>query len=60
MVEQLDISLVECQHCTIEFCVWLGKSGSETLQLIKPMETGHCDKLWFSSGKSALEMEKRT
>jgi hypothetical protein len=27
-----DISLVE--HCMIEFCVQLGKSGSETLQLI--------------------------
>jgi histone-lysine N-methyltransferase SETMAR len=34
MVEQLDISLVERQRCAIEFCVRLGKSGSETLQLV--------------------------
>jgi hypothetical protein len=33
MAEQ-DISLVERQSWAIEFCVWLGKSGSETLQLI--------------------------
>jgi hypothetical protein len=35
MAEQLDsISLAERQRCAIEFCVLLGKSGSETLQLI--------------------------
>jgi hypothetical protein len=34
MAEELDISLVERQRCTIEFCVRLGKSGSETLQHI--------------------------
>jgi hypothetical protein len=34
MAEQLDISLVERQQCAIEFCVRLGKSGTETLQLI--------------------------
>jgi hypothetical protein len=34
MVEQLDISLVGSQRCVIEFCIWLGKSGLETLQLI--------------------------
>jgi len=32
MTEQLNISLWE--RCAIEFCVRLGKSGSETLQLI--------------------------
>jgi hypothetical protein len=26
--------MVEQLHCVIEFCVQLGKSGSETLQLI--------------------------
>jgi hypothetical protein len=26
MAEQLGVFLVECQHCTIEFCVQLGKS----------------------------------
>jgi hypothetical protein len=26
--------MAEQQSCAIEFCVWLGKSGSETLQLI--------------------------
>jgi hypothetical protein len=34
MAEQLDISLVERQRCATEFCVRLGKSGSETLLLI--------------------------
>jgi hypothetical protein len=34
MAEQLDTSLVERQRCAVEFCVWLGKSGSESLQLI--------------------------
>jgi hypothetical protein len=36
MAEQLriDISLVDRQRCRIEFCVRLGESGSETLQLI--------------------------
>jgi hypothetical protein len=34
MEEQLFISLVERQRCAIEFCVRLGKNGSETLQLI--------------------------
>jgi hypothetical protein len=34
MAEQLDISLVERQRCAFEFCVRLGKSGSEALQLI--------------------------
>jgi hypothetical protein len=34
MEEQLDISLVERQCCVVEFCVWLGKSGSDSLQLI--------------------------
>jgi hypothetical protein len=32
MTGQLDISLVERQRCAIEFCVRLGRSGSETLQ----------------------------
>jgi hypothetical protein len=36
MAEQLDrVSLVERQCCAIQFCVRLGKSGSETLQLIR-------------------------
>jgi hypothetical protein len=26
--------MAEQQHCVIEFCVWIAKSGSETLQLI--------------------------
>jgi hypothetical protein len=30
-----DISLVERQRCAIEFCVRLGKRGSETLQVIQ-------------------------
>jgi hypothetical protein len=34
MAKQLDNSLVERQHCAIEFCVRLRKRGSETLQLI--------------------------
>jgi hypothetical protein len=34
MAEQLDISLVKRQHCATEFCVRLGESGSEILQLI--------------------------
>jgi hypothetical protein len=34
MVEQLDISLVERQRCMTEFCVQLGKNGSENLQFI--------------------------
>jgi membrane protein involved in colicin uptake len=35
MAEQIDsISFAKRQHCAIEFCVRLGKSGSETLQLI--------------------------
>jgi hypothetical protein len=34
MAEQQTISLVERQRCAIELCVWLGKSGSETVQLI--------------------------
>jgi hypothetical protein len=35
MAEQLDrIFSVERQRCEIEFCVQLGKTGSETLQLI--------------------------
>jgi hypothetical protein len=34
MGEQLDISLVERQRCASEFYVRLGKSGSETPQLI--------------------------
>jgi len=33
MAEQ-GISLVERQRCAIEFCVRLGKSGSQTIQLI--------------------------
>jgi hypothetical protein len=36
MVKQLDhISLVERQRCANEFCVRLGKCGSETLQLFR-------------------------
>jgi hypothetical protein len=31
---RLDISLVERQRCAIEFCVRLGESGTETLQLV--------------------------
>jgi len=34
MAQQLHISLLESQRCAIEFCVRLGKSGLETLQLI--------------------------
>jgi hypothetical protein len=36
MAEKLrvDISLVGRQRCAIEFCVRLGKSWSETLQLV--------------------------
>jgi hypothetical protein len=32
--QQLDTSFVERRRCAIEFCARLGKSGSETLQLI--------------------------
>jgi hypothetical protein len=32
MAEQLDIFLVQRQHCANEFCVRLGKVGSETMQ----------------------------
>jgi hypothetical protein len=40
MLEQVDISLVERQRSAIEFCVRLGNSGSETLQLIhEPMQS---------------------
>jgi hypothetical protein len=31
---ELGISLAERQRCAIEFCVRLGKCGSETLQLV--------------------------
>jgi hypothetical protein len=34
MAEQLNLSLVERQRCATEFCVRLGKSESENLQLI--------------------------
>jgi hypothetical protein len=47
MAEQLDrISLVEHQRCAFEFCVGLGKSGSETQQLIH--QAMKLDELRFS------------
>jgi hypothetical protein len=50
--------MAEQQHCTTEFCVWLGKSGSETLQLIHQAYGDNAmNKLWFSSGGSNLETE---
>jgi hypothetical protein len=43
---------VERQRFATEFCVRLGKSGSETLQLI---HQAYGDELRFSSGGGALE-----
>jgi hypothetical protein len=60
-VEQLDISLVECQLCLIEFCVQLEKVDQKSYNSsIKPMEIMQLDELQFSSGENALEKEKRT
>jgi hypothetical protein len=53
--------MAEQQHCGIEFCVQLGRSGSETLQLIhQAYGDDAVRQAWFSSGGSTLEMEKQT
>jgi hypothetical protein len=56
------------QRCAIEFCVRLGKSGSETLQLIHQaygddaMERAAVFKWWkrFTDGESNVKNESRT
>jgi hypothetical protein len=68
-VEELhvDISLVKRQRCTIEFCVRLGKSGSETLQLIHQaygddaMRRASVFKWWkrFRDGETNVKAEPR-
>jgi hypothetical protein len=53
--------MAEQQRCAIEFYGRLGIGGSETLQLIHQVYGDDAmDELWFSSGGSALETEKRT
>jgi hypothetical protein len=47
--------MAEQQRCAIEFCVRLGKSGSETLQLIHQF---YGDDAIRRAGGSALGMEK--
>jgi hypothetical protein len=63
MAEQLhvDISLVERQRCAVVFCVRLGKSGLETLQLShQACGDDAMRRAAVLSGGNALETEKRT
>jgi hypothetical protein len=60
--------MAEKQRCTIEFCVRLGKSGSETLQLIHQaygddaMRQAAVFKLWkrFRDGETNVKDEPRS
>jgi hypothetical protein len=50
---------MECQHCTLEFCIQLEKVDQKSYNSsVKPMEIMQLDELQFSSGENALEMDK--
>jgi hypothetical protein len=53
MADEEDVSVKIWQRCVIEFCVKLGKSGNETLEMLRQAYGGETAVLQYFSGGSS-------